>query len=111
MSLTHGLAETEHDSEGTGKLLKAIAAGALDLVPTMSPDQLASLLASFSHLRFYDEPMYRAISRHAMPALHALEPQQRADLLHALAIVVRSAPLKKGVRRWVLCMTVVSQMA
>lgn len=32
VSLTHALAETEHDSEGTGKLLKAIAAGALDLV-------------------------------------------------------------------------------
>lgn len=90
MSLTHALAETEHDSEGTGKLLKAIAAGALDLVPTFSPAQLASLLASFSHLRHYDEPMYRAIARQAAPAVHLLEPQQRSDLLHALAIVVRT---------------------
>ncbi|EIE19406.1 hypothetical protein COCSUDRAFT_48936 [Coccomyxa subellipsoidea C-169] len=92
VSLTHALAETEHDSEGTGKLLKAIAAGALDLVPTFSPGQLASLLASFSHLRHYDEPMYRVISRQAAPTVAALEPQQRSDLLHALAVVGHDEP-------------------
>ncbi len=89
VALTHALAETEHESEGTGKLLAAIAAGALDLVPTFTPGQLVSLLASFSRLHHYNEPMYRAIARQAAPTVSSLQLQQQSDLLHALAVMVR----------------------
>ncbi len=89
VALTHALAETEHESEGTGRLLAAIAAGALDLVPTFTPGQLVSLLASFSRLHHYNEPMYRAIARQAAPTVSTLQLQQQSDLLHALALMVR----------------------
>lgn len=96
MSLTHALAEVEHNSEGTGKLLRAIAAGALDLVPTFSPGQLVSLLSSFSALRHHDAAMFNAVARRAAASLDALTTKQQADLLHALALLVRLPPKFKA---------------
>lgn len=78
-----------HHSGGTEALLKAIAAGCLDLVPTFAPPQLVSLASSFATLRFHDEGVFNAIARQALPAVHDLTPQQRADLLLAYALLVR----------------------
>jgi hypothetical protein len=92
VGLTQALAAVEHSSEGTCNLLRAIASGALDLVPTFSPGQLVSLLSSFSALRYHDEAMYAAVARRASQALDALGPGQQTDLLHALALVVCILP-------------------
>ena len=69
--------------------LQAIAAGALDLVPTFAPSQLVCLAASFGTLHFAHGPLYAAIARQALPGVAALSPQQRADLLLAYAVLVR----------------------
>ena len=91
VSLTSALSAAEHESEKSGALLKAIAAGALDLIPSFAPGQAASLLASFSALRHYDERMYAAVSRHlAGPRVLQLQPQEQAGLLLALARMVRA---------------------
>ena len=90
VSLTSALSAAEHESEKSGALLKAIAAGALDLIPSFAPGQAAALLASFSALRHYDEAMFRAVSRHlAGPGVLQLQPQEQAGLLLALARMVR----------------------
>lgn len=90
VSLTTALSTADHASEKSGALLKAIAAGALDLIPSFAPRQLVSLLAAFSRLRHYDEALYRAVARHvAAKGLDALAPQQQANLLLALARMVR----------------------
>ena len=90
VSLTSALSAAEHESEKSGALLKAIAAGALDLIPSFAPGQAAALLASFSALRHYDEAMYRAVSGHlAGPGVLQLQPQEQAGLLLALARMVR----------------------
>ena len=73
--------------------VQAIAAGALDLVPTFAPAQLVSLAASFGTLHFAHGPLYAAIARQALPGVAALSPQQRADLLLAYAVLVRGLAL------------------
>jgi hypothetical protein len=89
VALTHALCVAEHHSAGTEALLKAIAAGSLDLVTSFTPAQLVSLASAFAALRFYDEGVFDAIGRQALPVLAALSPQQRADLLLAFALLVR----------------------
>lgn len=89
VALTHALSVAEHHSAGTEALLKAIAAGSLDLVPTFAPAQLVSLASSFAALRFHDEGVFAAIARQAAPVVAELTPQQRADLLLAFALLVR----------------------
>ena len=97
VSLTSALSAAEHESEKSGALLKAIAAGALDLIPSFAPGQAASLLASFSALRHYDERMYAAVARHLAGArVLQLQPQEQAGLLLALARMVRLLSLQRG---------------
>ncbi|CAL5221212.1 g3361 [Coccomyxa viridis] len=86
VSLTNALSMADHESEKSAVLLKAIAAGALDLIPSFAPGQAVSLLSSFSCLRHYDEPLYRAVSRHLLAqGLQQLQPRQQANLLLSLA--------------------------
>jgi hypothetical protein len=94
VSLTRSLAVVQHNSEGTGQLLRAVAAGSLDLLPTFSPPQLVSLVASFSALQFYDGAMFGAVAASAALNLDALEPGQQAELLHSLALLVRGPPCR-----------------
>ena len=90
VSLTNALSIADHESEKSAVLLKAIAAGSLDLIPSFTSGQAVSLLYSFSHLRHYDEPLYRAVSRHVLrQGLEKLQPQQQACLLLSLARMVR----------------------
>ena len=89
VSLTNALSVADHESEKSAVLLKAIAAGALDLIPSFAPGQAVSLLSSFSCLRHYDEPLYRAGSRPLLaPGLQQLQPRQQANLLLSLARMV-----------------------
>ena len=93
VSLTTALSMADHESEKSAVLLKAIAAGALDLIPSFAPGQAVSLLSSFSCLRHYDEPLYRAVARHLLAqGLHKLQPRQQANLLLSLARMVRCRP-------------------
>ena len=90
VSLTNALSAADHESEKSAVLLKAIAAGALDLIPSFAPGQAVSLLSSFACLRHYDEPLYRAVARHVLAqGLQRLQPQQQANLLLSLARMVR----------------------
>lgn len=89
VSLTNALSLADHASEKSAVLLKAIAAGALDLIPSFAPGQAVALLSSFSCLRHYDEPLYRAVARHLLAqGLQQLQPQQQANLLLSLARMV-----------------------
>ena len=93
VSLTNALSMADHESEKSAVLLKAIAAGALDLIPSFAPAQAVSLLSSFSCLRHYDEPLYRAVARHLLAqGLQKLQPRQQANLLLSLARMVRCRP-------------------
>ena len=97
VSLTNALSMADHESEKSAVLLKAIAAGALDLIPSFAPGQAVSLLSSFSCLRHYDEPLYRAVSRHLLAqGLQQLQPRQQANLLLSLARMVRGSSFRSA---------------